>query len=275
MSRACIPFRILFDKDLSKNELILYGMIEHMESDNMAVFFNNRTIAEKLGVSHESKIVRKMIAHLTDKGYIKREHKQIQIKRKGVTYLEWRWCFSTVKVLVVDGDNDDQGGVPEIPPHTGVPELPQGGVPELPPYNTPVFTPPLKETTTTCSSSLTSFEKNSLALKLQTDNRTNEEYLENIHHHIANNSDSTKSEYQRQKMILKLLKDLNQANHPFQSTGFLSREARNAFEKEKQMRQLIAQYNEHVALIKSDINLKLLPKETNIPAFEEWSLKRA
>jgi hypothetical protein len=261
MSRACIPFHILFDKDLSKNELILYGMIEHMESDNMAVYFNNRTIAKKLGVSHESKIVRKMISHLTEKGYIKREHKQIQIKRKGVTHLEWRWCFNTVKTMVVESDDDDQGGVPEIP---------GGGVPEIPPYNTPFFTPPLKETTTTCSSSLTPFEKKALSLKLSSDNRTDEEFIENIHHHIANNSDSTKSEYQRQQMILKLLKDLKQASHPFQSTGFLSHEARSTFEKEKRMNQLIAQYNEHVARIKSDITLKLLPKETTIVSFKEW-----
>jgi hypothetical protein len=147
MSRACIPFHILFDKDLSKNELIIYGLIENMESDNLPVFFNNRTIAERLGVSHESRIVGKMLGNLKDKGYITRAEREVTFKLKnGTVKKEIRLCFNTVKNSVVSQSDDDEkkdsGMVPEIPPPM-VPEIPPPMVPEIPTYRSPDLTDPL------------------------------------------------------------------------------------------------------------------------------------
>ena len=58
--RACIPFYILLDRDLSANEIKLYGLIEQLESCTGNVFFNKRTLAHILNVSHESGMIKKM-----------------------------------------------------------------------------------------------------------------------------------------------------------------------------------------------------------------------
>lgn len=179
MSRACIPFHILFDQDLSKNELIIYGLIEHMESNGKPVFFNNRTIAEKLGVSHESRIVGKMLTRLKDKGYISREEKEVSFTdRKGGIKKEIRLCFNTVKSLVVsqesDADSDNPPLVPEVPP-LPVPEIPSPPVPELPAYNTPDLNPPLTTTTQESSSSVFNEAIDKELLELQTKHLKNDE----------------------------------------------------------------------------------------------------
>lgn len=192
MSRACIPFYILFDKDLSKNELIIYGLIEHMESNGKNVFFNNRTIAEKLGVSHESRIVGKMLANLKKKQYICREHKEITFRDKqGNEKKVTRWCLSTVKAVVISNESDDENMVPEIPPLKVVPEIPQNMVPEVPPYNTPDLITPL--TTTTQSSSVFNKEIDQELIDLRTqhipnDERTVSQFLKQCKWHVDSGS---------------------------------------------------------------------------------------
>ena len=67
--RACIPFYILLDKDLSLNEIRLYGLIEQLESSSKDVFISDRKFAEILGISHESNRVQAMKRKLIKKNY--------------------------------------------------------------------------------------------------------------------------------------------------------------------------------------------------------------
>lgn len=213
MSRACIPFHILFDKDLSKNELLIYGLIEHMESDGKHVFFNNRSIAKKLGVSHESRIVGKMLIKLKEKGYITRIQKEITFNTKHGERKEIRWCFNTVKKMVIPNleseDDSDLPLVPEIPPITLVAEIPSPLVPEIPPYNTPDLNNPLT-TTTTCSSGffVEETEKEILELRekhIKNDDRTPVEFLSQCKWHLKH-GDQKYSEVQRLGGLKKLIK---------------------------------------------------------------------
>lgn len=274
MSRACIPFHILFDQELSKNELIIYGMIEHMESDHKAVFFNNRTIAEKLGVSHESRIVGKMLIKLKEKGYITREHKEISFKdNRGNITKQMRWCFNTVKSLVVSVQDDDQPGtaplVPEVPPPL-VGQVPPPLVPEVPPYNTPDLTSPLKETTTTGSGSFNPFETQCLNLKAQSDSRTPEEFLENIYHHIEHNSDKTKPYPMRRQMILSLLKNLKANGEHFTSVNFFSLEAKQETERKQKENKIEKLKNDWLKYFNSPVEIDCRSKGYESKTWQQW-----
>ena len=276
MSRACIPFHILFDKDLSKNELIIYGLIEHMESDGKHVFFNNRTIAEKIGVSHESGNVRKMIARLTEKGYIKREHKEIPIKIKGVVRMEWKWCFNTVKSIVIQDENDNQGGVAEEPPLTGVAEEPPlTGVAERPPYNNPSSTSPLTTTPVSGSGSFTPFEIKALEHKHPSDERTPDEYLQNVHHHLENNIPKEKPQLMKQSMILSLLKKVYENGSRFESVGFVSNETKQEAKRKKKERDEKLLWSAYQNYVKSPIEQRLREQGIAIlETFEIWKTKQ-
>lgn len=276
MSRACIPFHILFDKDLSKNELIIYGMIEHMESDGKAVFFNNRTIAEKLGVSHESRIVGKMLQKLRDKNYIQREHKEVLLKdRKGNIKKVMRWCLNTVKNTVIANESDDENMVPEIPPPTMVPEIPQNMVPEVPPYNTPLPTSPLTTTTASGSGSFTPFEIQALDHKHPSDDRTPDEYLQNVHHHIENNIPKEKPMLMKQSMILSLLKKVYANGNRFESVGFVSNETKKETKRKQQQHKENLLWSAYQNYVKSPIEQRLREQGIAIlETFEIWKTKQ-
>lgn len=267
MSRACIPFHILFDQELSKNELIVYGMIEHMESDNKAVFFNNRTIAEKLGVSHESRIVGKMLIKLKDKGYITREHKEVSFKdNRGNITKQMRWCFSTVKSLVVSAQDDDQPGtaplVPEVPPPL-VGEVPPPLVPEVPPYNAPDLIPPLT-TTTTSSSAVFNKEIDNEFIELRTkylpkDERTPLLFLKQCKWHVDHGS----KEHTFNQRIAGLKKILKGGIFDV-PTGYPVIKKYNGINPDV----IMSQYNHYV---KSPIEIGLRQKGiAKLLSFEEW-----
>lgn len=277
MSRACIPFHILFDKDLSKNELIIYGMIEHLESDGKAVFFNNRTIAEKLGISHESKNVQKMISRLTSKGYIKREHKEVNFKRKGNIVSEWKWCFNTVKSNLIHVENDNQGGVAEEPPLTGVAEQPPTtGVAEQPPYINPSSTPPLTTTTACGGGSFTPFEIQALDHKHSSDDRTPDEYLQNVHHHLENNIPKDKPKLMKQSMILSLLKKVHENGNRFESVGFVSQETKQETKKKQEQQKEHLLWSHYQNYLKSPVEIGLRERGiAQLETFEIWKSKNA
>lgn len=128
--RSIIPLYILLDKDLSKNEIALYGLIEQMESCAGSAFFSNRKIANILGVSHDSKIVNAMARRLITKGYIKKEYKTVQIKDIRTTKLCWSVCKRGF--IFVEDDVDD---TPDQEPR-GVAEVHPPRVAEVHPYNT-------------------------------------------------------------------------------------------------------------------------------------------
>lgn len=276
MSRACIPFHILLDFTLTRKEIALYGIIEHMESDGKHVFYNNATLAKMLDVNHESKMVSRMCRNLKSKGYITREHKEIPIKRKGEIVMEWRWCWNTVKHQVitdVDGEENDDQGVPPVHPPL-VPPVHPPVVPPVHPYNTPELTPPLN-TTTTCSSSFNPFEIKCLEFKIPSDERTPEEFLENVHHHVKLNSDPDSSEYQRQQMILKLLRNLHQNAAIFKSKGYVSKQTVKETEKQTQEQKDKLLWSAYQGYVNSPIEKDLRAKGiAKLEEFEEWKLKQ-
>lgn len=276
MSRACIPFHILFDKDLSKNELLIYALIEHMESDGKAVFFNNRTIAEKLGVSHESRIVGKMLQKLKDKGYIHREHKEVSLRdRKGNVKKVMRWCLNTVKSTIVSNEPEDENMVPEVPPITMVPEVPQNMVPEVPPYNTPLPTSPLT-TTPGGGSVLNSFEKECLSLKIESDTRAPEEFIQNINHHLENNSPKDKPVLMRQKMLLSLLKQVKDNGSIFESVGFVSQVIKQETKRKQQQHKEHLLWGHYQNYLKSPVEIDLRTRGiAQEMTFEQWKTKNA
>lgn len=276
MSRACIPFHILFDKDLSKNELIIYGLVEHMESNGRNVFFNNRTIAEKLGVSHESRIVGKMLSNLKKKGYIGREHKEITFRDKqGTERKVMRWCLSTVKSVVIFNESDDENMVPEIPPITVVPEIPPTVVSEIPPYNTPDPTYPLTTTPVIGGGSFTPFEIQALDHKHPSDDRTPDEYLKNVHHHIEHGI-KDKPLLMKQSMTLSLLKKVYDNGGRFESVGFVSNETKQETKMKKKHQEDNLLWSQYQNYLKSPVEIDLRTRGVvQELSFEEWKSKRA
>lgn len=280
MSRACIPFHILFDKDLSKNELIVYGLIEHMESDGKHVFFNNRSIAEKLGVSHESRIVGKMLIKLKDKGYITRAEKEVTFKTKHGERKEIRSCFNTVKKIVIPNldseDDSDLPLVPEVPPITEVSEIPSPLVPELPPYNTPDLTPPFTTTTANSGGSFTPFEIQALDHKHPSDDRTPDEYLQNVHHHLENNIPKEKPKLMKQSMILSLLKKVHENGNRFESVGFVSQETKQENKRKQNQQKEHLLWSHYQNYVKSPIEIGLRERGiAQLETFEVWKSKNA
>lgn len=89
--RACIPFYILLDPDLSRNHLILYGLIEQMESSKGDVFYSNESLAKIIGIDARS--VQRLKTLMQSKKYIKRELKIVKIKGRFVEL----HCWNTVK----------------------------------------------------------------------------------------------------------------------------------------------------------------------------------
>lgn len=268
MSRACIPFHILFDKDLSKNELIIYGLIEHMEFDCKVAFFNNRTIAEKLGVSHESRIVGKMLSKLKDKGYINREYKEVTFKdKRGKETKQMRWCFSIVKSLVVSIE-DDENMVPEVPPLTMVPEIPPPLVPEVPPYNNPSSLDPLITTTTTTSSSNVfneSIDKELLDLRnkhIPSDDRDNDLFLRQCKWHV----DLGSKEHTFNQRVAGLKKIIRGGCFDAPATYPKTKERQQANEK--------ILWSNYQGYVKSPIEIKLREQgNATLMSFEIWKSK--
>lgn len=135
---------------------------------------------------------------------------------------------------------------------------------------------PTKENKTTTTNtnngggSFNSFEKQCLKLRVPTDTREPEEFIENVYHHIQYNSPQEKNEATRQQMIIKLLKKLNGFGAVFHSNGYVSRADKIKMEKQKLNDELTRMYGEYVARIKCDISLGLKDVATPIKSFEEW-----
>lgn len=125
-------------------------------------------------------------------------------------------------------------------------------------------------TTTTCSSSFNPFETKCLEFKHSTDDRTPDEFLENVHHHIKLNSDPDAGEYQRQQMILKLLRTLHQSAAHFKSKGYVStveKEQKKKIETGNNMDRMRNQWlNYYNSIVEQDCRKKGYKTKT----FEEW-----
>ena len=126
------------------------------------------------------------------------------------------------------------------------------------------------ETTTTCSSGFSSFENKCLEFKHSTDERSNEEFLENVHHHVKLNSDPDSSEYQRQQMILKLLRNLHQNAAIFKSKGFVSKREQEVKQKVKTEKSMELMRNQWLMYYNSPVEIDCRAKGYESKTFDEW-----
>ena len=162
------------------------------------------------------------------------------------------------------------------PAQTGKPPAQMGKTPAqtgsaLPDTNTDTNT---DKTTTTCSSSFTPFETKCLEFKHSTDDRTPDEFLENVHHHVKLNSDPDSSEYQRQQMILKLLRNLHQNAAIFKSKGYVSKETIKETEKQTQEQKDKLLWSAYQGYVNSPIEKDLRARGiAKLESFEEWKQK--
>ena len=162
--RACIPFYILLDKDLSLNEIRLYGLIEQLESSSKDVFISDRKFAEILGISHESNRVQAMKRKLIKKNYIKRELRLVKIGKRQTEM----HCWSTVKGGLIENNTDTVSQEPTMKenhttpvPYGPTPPVPYGPTPPVPqgPICNTLTIKALKSITTTTGQPLTEPQK--------------------------------------------------------------------------------------------------------------------
>lgn len=109
-------------------------------------------------------------------------------------------------------------------------------------------TKPIKTTTTAKASPSSSFESQVLSLKIPTDTRSDKIFLDNIYHHIENNSKNLSNIYKKRSGIISILKNLNELNELFCSDGFIDQETKKKKELEAKKREqefLDAQERQH------------------------------
>lgn len=135
--------------------------------------------------------------------------------------------------------------------------------------NTIQDSPPDNSPTTESSSY---FFKEVVNLKTNSDDRLDSEFLENVEHHVENNSDMTKPRYQRERMVIKLLKTLKERNQTFYSTGYLSEREANEQNEKKKMEDLEGKYKLYFSQFINDRDFLKLPatQGKNPKTFEEW-----
>ena len=201
--RAVIPFYILWDTDLTGNDLRFYGQIEQLESNpnpKVNATFSYQWIANQLGINRRNAI--NIAKKLKNKGYISR------IRIKGNTYI-----WNTVKKGVLVSLEDTAIVSPNDTLLVSLKDT----------QNIMKKNKDHKITTTTKSggNSLSKSKQKKLAFKCADDLRDDDEFLENCDHHMKNNSTGT-SPYQRTVMLLCLLKNLLEAGEHFKSKGFVS-----------------------------------------------------
>ncbi len=124
--RACIPFYILLDKDLSKTDLQIYGLVEQMQSMKGTVFYSNNWMASTLGIAVRNIQLAKK--RLKEKGYLVCEFKEIKIRNKKV----WRHCWNTaVPEFITEMNAEPQDLEIDLPPDAD--DHPPGDIDDHPP----------------------------------------------------------------------------------------------------------------------------------------------
>ncbi len=234
--------------------LDVYETIFQFWNKRLPCFLSNSKIQERTGLGHS--VVGDAIKFFEDNGELERKIKNGK-----------RYFVQPLRYIETDNDTAD-----------AVPPIRKSGTPPTaaPVHNIKKSSNKEKETTTTCSSSFNSFEQECLEFKHSSDDRTPDEYLENVHHHIKLNSDPESGEYQRQQMILKLLRKLHSNAEHFKSKGFVSKATiqETAQKQHDQKEHLLwSQYQNYV---KSPIEIGLRERGiAQLETFEIWKSKNA
>ena len=96
--------------------------------------------------------------------------------------------------------------------------------------------------------SSSSFSSKALSFKTKNDERTDEEFLEHVDHHMKNNNKDNYNDYEKQKGVLVILKTMFELDQIFQSKGFLTKSEKtkeNASKKSHQRAFLESQNSVH------------------------------
>lgn len=203
--KGCIPYFILFDKDLTGQHFRFYSVIEQMHSNpNPKVIprFSYEWLASLLGV--EIRSAKRIAKLMKDKGYV--SHTQTD---NGY----WVWSICGKPVI----DNSYSELPPEVSPDvTGV--VTSGGTPGVTckvTLNTNNINYSLKETKLEPSSGFLfskTTDQNLLEQKIKSDKRTDEEFLAECLYHVENHSDKKYPLLQRANALVKLLRKLKEDN---------------------------------------------------------------
>lgn len=124
--------------------------------------------------------------------------------------------------------------------------------------------------------SFTPFEIQALNHKHSTDDRTPEEYLQNVHHHLENNIPKEKPLLMKQSMILSLLKKVFEKGARFESIGFVSNETKKETKKKQQEQKEHLLWSQYQNYVKSPIEIGLRERGiAQLETFEIWKSKNA
>lgn len=111
-----------------------------------------------------------------------------------------------------------------------------------------------------------------LKYKLVDDSRTDEEFLEEVNHHVENNSYKNEPYSKRQRLAIRLLKKLFDMKEIFKSSGFVSKKQqkeRDEMEAHAKMRQ---EYRAYLSVFFNDRDFLKIPSVQGMqPLFyEDW-----
>jgi hypothetical protein len=290
--RSCIPYFILFDRELSANHLRFYGIVEQMESNpnpKVNPTFSYQWIADILGVNRRNAM--KIASDMKEKGYM--FHIQMN---------NYKWIWTTRKGVNLDDDPDMSNELTGVV--QGHPPVSQGDTPPVSHrdthkyYKDNKYIKDINTTTTEISSSSEFFEdykkaelsglstlaeegdKEKLKQKFKIEALQDDKCIAMFKKRFANTDVTVERLYedccdywsQKGQMVFKsrFLGHLTKcpvSNYPEKE----SLESEKRPKPDKEATQKLIEFSCYVSKVKGDINLKLLPSDTKIMEFDEWN----
>jgi len=238
---SIVLFSKLNGKPLKEKEITICRMILRMEyhpSPDIFPYFSNAHVAKKLDITERH--VMRLTSKLKSLGIIRR----IQCSRS-----KYVWETLDLPTLKKPTENPKRGV-------TFLSKKPPQNTPKKSVKNvTPIYINNIykKETNCETQSSSSSFSeekaKQILKHKLPEDERSNEEFLNNVKHHINHNSRKTYHVHARFVGVITILKRLYDSGELFQSSGYVGPDVINRRREERKRREEEADraYEERIA----------------------------
>lgn len=115
-------------------------------------------------------------------------------------------------------------------------------------------------------------EEEMLQYKLLSDSRTDEEFLEEVNHHIENNSYKNETLFKRQRLVIRLLRKLFEEKEVFKSYGFQSKNQNEADCKAQIEGEIKIRYRNYLSRFLNDRDvLKIASVRDKQPlSYSDW-----
>jgi hypothetical protein len=115
-------------------------------------------------------------------------------------------------------------------------------------------------------------EEEMLQYKLLSDSRTDEEFLEEVNHHIENNSYKNETLFKRQRLVIRLLRKLFEEKEVFKSYGFQSKNQNEADCKAQIEGEIKTRYRNYLSRFLNDRDvLKIASVRDKQPlSYSDW-----